>query len=429
MKNLTFSFAFLILLCFEVNALTVTFSPSTIGCGTTTVTATFDCNFSGSGLFTSGSGVTFDQISGIYTITNGEATMDLTIDENTPNPFTVNVLVLSSDMGCAIAAVTMASNTIDHDCILPPNDDCADAIVMPIEIGPSCTTMAFSTDNITNSGNDGCANGYNDLWYEFTAVNPTLYVEFTSGPGNLAYVAIYDACGGSYSVCQLVFFSISSFATIGGLTVGDTYKLRTQILASSSGDQEICLRSDSAMPVTLSSFTVENSSKGNMLRWKTESEVNFKEFVVEKSVDGINDFKDMNSFSATSTYGGDYNYLDSEISSSGVYYYRLKMVDLDGMIVHSDIIDVEVDLLDQEIELIPQPADQYVRLNVAESLQGDVWNLDIVNLQGQKVLSVDHTYYEIDDMNINTSEFSDGVYYMIYRSGPYNLAQKLVIRH
>ncbi len=111
------------------------------------------------------------------------------------------------------------------------------------------------------------------------------------------------------------------------------------------GNSVRCLNnlSVSALPVELTSFTAAVQDASVLLVWRTASEINSAVFVVEtRSADSEvwcvvgNIPAAGNSFNAK-----EYSYLDNS-KPSGMYYYRLKMVDLDGTFNYSSNVQVVI---------------------------------------------------------------------------------------
>ena len=91
------------------------------------------------------------------------------------------------------------------------------------------------------------------------------------------------------------------------------------------------------LPVTFSKFVVKSVQDGKLLQWRTEMEINNKEFVIERS-------NDLQNYIAISTIDGqgnssiptDYEYLD-RTPLQGPNYYRIKQVDFDSKYSYSVI--------------------------------------------------------------------------------------------
>jgi hypothetical protein len=134
---------------------------------------------------------------------------------------------------------------------------------------------------------------------------------------------------GSSSTGQITAGSITGAANVTCSTEGDCPHINTGSCAPSTG---LCAETGIVLPVKISSFTTSIQSHAVELRWVTEMEENFFEFIIQRSSNGIN-FSDIglvegggrNLFDVHTNY----NFTD-ENPLLGVSYYRLKAVDLDG---------------------------------------------------------------------------------------------------
>ena len=92
---------------------------------------------------------------------------------------------------------------------------------------------------------------------------------------------------------------------------------------------------------TFHSFVVgQEFAIGNMLVWDTSEEIDNKEFVIEKSTDGI-DFTTIGNVegAGSSDEANSYRFMDLD-ARKGTSYYRLKQIDFDGEHNYSQIIIV-----------------------------------------------------------------------------------------
>jgi hypothetical protein len=93
------------------------------------------------------------------------------------------------------------------------------------------------------------------------------------------------------------------------------------------------------LPVELVSFDAKRSGTNALVTWQTASEKNSAGFDVEVAVDGVK-FRKLAfvaSQSANSTTAATYSYTDTEVGKTGVRYYRLRQVDLDGQYAYSPV--------------------------------------------------------------------------------------------
>lgn len=117
------------------------------------------------------------------------------------------------------------------------------------------------------------------------------------------------------------------------------------------------------LPVELMTFEGRPARQMVQLYWETATEANSDRFVVERSKDGV-DFERIGEVAAagTSIIAHQYEYWDQD-PLSGINYYRLRMMDLDGEYQFSEVIAVIYER-PEEIVVFPNPAssDLHIKL-------------------------------------------------------------------
>jgi len=111
-----------------------------------------------------------------------------------------------------------------------------------------------------------------------------------------------------------------------GTTTGDAYTLCDMSTCAAVTD----------LPIELAEFSVtENDCQAN-LYWRTVTEPNFSHFDIEKSTNGM-DYTAIASIDSkgNQAIGAEYNFIDNQLAANN--YYRLKMVDSDGLTEYSNI--------------------------------------------------------------------------------------------
>ncbi|GAA3964925.1 T9SS type A sorting domain-containing protein [Hymenobacter antarcticus] len=112
------------------------------------------------------------------------------------------------------------------------------------------------------------------------------------------------------------------------------------------------------LPVVLTSFVAQRQPAGVQLRWATATEVNNREFAVQRSSDGTH-------FTTVSTQPGhgtatqprSYSYFDRQAPPAPLYY-RLRQVDFDGAATFSAIVAVPGKAA-TELAVFPNPAHDF----------------------------------------------------------------------
>ncbi|MFY7963930.1 MAG: hypothetical protein ACOVO1_03445, partial [Chitinophagaceae bacterium] len=89
------------------------------------------------------------------------------------------------------------------------------------------------------------------------------------------------------------------------------------------------------LPTKLKYFIAKSENKNVLLQWESSLEINSKEFVVERSIDG----KKFDKLATVEAKGiaSDYHFTDNNLPKVNVIYYRLRMVDKDGSFTYSEV--------------------------------------------------------------------------------------------
>jgi ELWxxDGT repeat protein len=91
---------------------------------------------------------------------------------------------------------------------------------------------------------------------------------------------------------------------------------------------------DVVLPVNIIAFSGKNEGSKNLLSWKAENAVSFDRFMIERSSDGRN-FTEV----GTVHWSGAANYsFADDLTSTGIFYYRLKLVNSDNSFRYSNVI-------------------------------------------------------------------------------------------
>jgi len=118
------------------------------------------------------------------------------------------------------------------------------------------------------------------------------------------------------------------------------------------------------LPVLLSGFTALSNSDGtNTLSWETQMEQNSSRMEIERSPDG-GSWSTVGTVAAqgNSTSPTSYSYTDLS-PLAGTNYYRLKMIDLDGSAVYSEVKVLKGTIV-SHISFFPNPARDFVNVTL-----------------------------------------------------------------
>ncbi|MCE3229526.1 MAG: hypothetical protein K0S32_4077 [Bacteroidetes bacterium] len=281
------------------------------------------------------------------------------------------------------------------------------------------TTAAVTSGCTTYSLN---ANSYsaNAVW--------SGYFQFTNSPSfNTAQIQaiINSNCGATGNVnwlnwtiyssgCGLITCGTLSNLTIAGLACGGTYILNYQVeLANCTVFNAIWPYQNapsgspacSPLPIEILYFTAKQDESKVNVSWKTINEINSKEFLLEKSDDGIN-FKKL---SVVSSQGASEYSIDDALKNEGVAYYRLQHFDKDNKMSYSKTISLVIDKGKELLKLVPNPSEGIFEILFSSDFTNSDIIIDIYDLSGRKVffqeMKVDFKLKEF-----NASELPKGLY-------------------
>jgi hypothetical protein len=179
---------------------------------------------------------------------------------------------------------------------------------------------------------------------------------------------------------------------------------------------DISLIKPALVPVRLLSFTANENDGYVKLNWSVETEVNLARYEVERSQDGAN----FNSVTSLSPGLNAYSFTDN-VNGIGTdnFFYRLKMVDLDGQLSYSHIQQVKIK--GKTVTISPNPASDQIR--VTGTYKKGI--ISITNASGITVLTRNANSTMTD---INISLLPAGVYFVRYFDGSSTVVKKLLVQ-
>ncbi len=178
----------------------------------------------------------------------------------------------------------------------------------------------------------------------------------------------------------------------------------------------------SALPLKWESITATKVTNGQTLGhkidWKTSSELNVNYFMVERSVNGANNFEIISSkIKANNNFHtqNSYNFVDANVAEIGEYVYRINQVDFDGTKTYSNQVSLSNVAQSASIAIFPNPtADE---LNISLSLEEETSvETKILNMVGQEIstFTKSKTYGEgSHTITIKLGNLPNGIYQVL----------------
>jgi glucose/arabinose dehydrogenase len=191
------------------------------------------------------------------------------------------------------------------------------------------------------------------------------------------------------------------------------------------------------IPVELISFNATLVNGKVRLDWSTATETNNVGFSIERA-SNESDFEEIFFIvgNGTSTNRNIYSYTDESVRS-GVYYYRLKQVDLDGSFKYFEVVSIVVGVVSKFIleQNYPNPFNpsttiKYTIPSVTLSgVEGSRVQLKIFDVLGNEVATLVDEYkpagnYEI---NFNASGLVSGIYFYRLQAGSFVETKKMIL--
>ncbi len=180
------------------------------------------------------------------------------------------------------------------------------------------------------------------------------------------------------------------------------------------------------VPIELLSFDAKESGNRVNVFWSTASELNSDRFEVEKAQmtdAGKSMFTKINETKAQGKSNIEVNYgpvVDRDVSYGTRYYYRLKMIDLDGQYKYSNEVEVTLGAESKLYvgEPVPNPANNSTEIKYLLN-ENSILNIAIYNASGEKVMTVfDGSKSKGNHIEtINTSNLASGAYTIVISNG------------
>jgi hypothetical protein len=152
------------------------------------------------------------------------------------------------------------------------------------------------------------------------------------------------------------------------------------------------------LPVTLTNISATVKSAGVELVWETANEDGIRQYVVEKSSNGI-DFNAIGFVNASNN--GKYIFTDGS-ASTGVFYYRLKIVSVGGEIAYSKVMMVKTTAA-VSVSVYPNPVANSITIS---GLSGKS-SLKIINTAGVTLKQINTA---ASTLSLDVNDLKAGMY-------------------
>jgi hypothetical protein len=159
------------------------------------------------------------------------------------------------------------------------------------------------------------------------------------------------------------------------------------------------------LPVTIDNYNIKKNNLKATISWTTSSEINNDGFEIYRSFDG-KVFSKIGWVDSQSSYnkGYSYSFIDTP-ERTGIIYYYLKQLDLNGLYKDLDVLKVNFDNT-RHVFSFPNPSHGYITISTGIRSNDQSSTLKIYNQIGQLKLNTKVTNNETIDL----SNLKSGIY-------------------
>ncbi len=182
---------------------------------------------------------------------------------------------------------------------------------------------------------------------------------------------------------------------------------------------------NNVLPVEWLSFEADQQDAQVDIRWETKSEINSDHFEVERSGD-LQSFEAIGQIEAAGNSVQNRSYRLPDLApNSGINYYRLKAVDLDGTFSYSQVESVYFE--NTHINIYPNPPgpDQMITLDI---LQTEAVTMEVFDQNGRLLKRQEVPgSTERQQVEVSMEGFSAGIYFITVRNRDIVYHEKILI--
>ncbi len=300
-----------------------------------------------------------------------------------------------------------------------PTLNITQAGIYSVQISNECSTDTDEVCVLLESCNDICTAMQVNHIVTCDEITET-YIMYTSVAGGLPPYTY----NGNVSTALM---ADNEVMTYGPFSFADTYQF-TVVDANGCVKSVIGKPDCLTTPVELISYTGKALPKGNLLTWSVASEINNAYYRLEKSSDGIN-YKELTKIAGagTTATSQQYQFID-ENRSTGISYYRLHQVDVDGTSKDLGVVKIARDgtrnLSIQSLQPVPAHNQVYLSFtsNTAHAVQ-----ISIYDVTGRVVLQQSQQpELGNNEILLDISTIASGMYTVLLSNGTESVGEKLV---
>ena len=164
---------------------------------------------------------------------------------------------------------------------------------------------------------------------------------------------------------------------------------------SSCGYTQVIPLGGGTLPIKISSFYTKRNGNNVTLNWKSETEINAKEFIIERNTG--NGFVALGTVAAlNNAEGSSYSFVDNN-NSKTVSEYRLKLVDLDATYKLSETRAVKGTGAVSDFTVYPNPSRGYTKISIADVTEATT--VEVIDNAGRVIKTIALKYSNSVEVN------------------------------
>ncbi|HTL08097.1 MAG TPA: DUF1501 domain-containing protein [Chitinophagaceae bacterium] len=184
-----------------------------------------------------------------------------------------------------------------------------------------------------------------------------------------------------------------------------------------------------ALPVTLVSFTGDWKYAKVSLQWVTDKETNIDYYEIQRSTDGVS----YNSIGKTSalniTSRHTYDFYDTNLLQ-GFYYYRIKVVEKTGQSKYSNVLLLKdaQQIMGVRVKILPNPIENWFITSFQDKVTGMI-TVRMLDLGGKEIWKGEQQANDSYNLTFSINKsIAAGVYVMQVRGKDYEASQKVLVK-
>lgn len=186
------------------------------------------------------------------------------------------------------------------------------------------------------------------------------------------------------------------------------------------------------LPITIKSFSAtKDGERTARLDWTSSSEINSDYIGIERSTDGEN-WTTVGQVKAAgnSNRDIDYIYYDRSLpmarSIDNIFYYRLRLTDLDGQYKYSETRGVNMGRLEGLVSIYPNPATDIINVDLTDmDLHEGIIHLSVYDNTGKAIISKEVNGAGIEP--IQASNMAAGSYQVVVKQGDTTHRKQIIV--